>query len=96
LSFERLRLLAGERTKFSICINPDGSDVTGVWNVSFVWRNGGYDYFVNFDGTGRLLNLQHLNPTTDKWADAADNFDVEMENRVTAFTRPALLKRAVR
>lgn len=79
LSFERLKLLPGEVTKLSVCLNPEGrmTDFSG-----FGFQAGGSNYYVSFslDGRPKVFN---------KDANQVFNlFDVETDDRVLTFARP--------
>ncbi len=79
LSFERLKLLPGEASKLSVCINPD--DVAPPGKTGFAWHTGGEHYYVGFDVNA--LPWSFLKGGRE----APTSFDVDKENRVLTFAR---------
>jgi hypothetical protein len=86
LSFERLKLLRGEATKLSVCLNPESTPdaASRIW---FVFKSGSDDdvvsnYEVCFNGEGRPVAF------SKGGGNASSSFDVDTENHVVTFTRP--------
>jgi len=51
LSFERLKLLPGDETKLSVCLNPNAP--RGLYKTGFGWHSGGEDYYAGFTVEGK-------------------------------------------
>lgn len=96
LSFERLKLLRGEATKLSVCLQPEAAPST-FGETGFWWRVGSNSYYVGFGQSGSPVHYQKGfapsveyvggRPTVRSEHDAAHLFDVDGGNRVLTFAR---------
>ena len=79
LSFERLKLLRGEATKLSVCLDPESKTI-GFGEFRF--QAGGEHYSVNFNPSGRPSSFKKGGHILFR------GFDVDTDNRVLTFARP--------
>ncbi len=79
LSFERLKLLPGEATKLSVCLNTEPRQIEFT---EFGFQAGGSNYSVNFNVKGQPSSFKKDAGLVFK------SFDVDAGNRVLTFARP--------
>ncbi|HEY0377085.1 MAG TPA: hypothetical protein VGC87_09015 [Pyrinomonadaceae bacterium] len=79
LSFERLKLLPGEATKLSVCLNKEPLQIQFT---EFGFQTGGEQYYVSFHVNGRPSSFKKGGNLVFK------SFDVDTDNRVLTFARP--------
>jgi hypothetical protein len=75
LSFERLKLLPGEETKLSVCLNPEIGGAGG--GALFYFESASRTYYVRFGIEGSPTGFH-----------GPSDFDMDTDNRVLTFARP--------